>query len=109
MAARTIYSGNGNINQCFVFIRSQQREKGKEIVNSQIKELTGKALAKEILDAAFSRVIVTNDPMKESIVDFVRLSVNAGFIKTAPDLTGLFNFTILNKVLTEKGLPEIGK
>ena len=82
-------------------------EQGKEAINSQIKELTGKPLAKEILDAAFKRLTVTNDPEKDSIVDFVKLSVDAGFIKTAPDLKGLFNFTILNKVLKEKGLKEI--
>lgn len=82
-------------------------EQGKEIVNTQIKELTGKPLAKEILDAAFSRVIVTNNPEKTSIVDFVQLSRDAGFIKTTPELQGLFNFTILNMVLQEKGLPQI--
>jgi NitT/TauT family transport system substrate-binding protein len=84
-------------------------DQGKEIINAQIKELTGKALAKEILDAAFRRVEVTTNPAKESVVDFVQLSLDAGFIKTAPDLKGLFNFTLLNKVLTEKGLPTIEK
>ena len=82
-------------------------EQGKEIINSQLKELTGKPLAKEILDAAFQRLTVTNDPEKDSVVDFVKLSLDAGFIKTAPDLKGLFNFTILNKILKEKGLKEI--
>jgi len=82
-------------------------EQGKEIVNSQIKELTGKPLAKDILDAAFDRVIVTNNPEKESIAEFVKLSLTAGFIKTAPDLNDLFNFTILNKILQEKGLRQI--
>jgi NitT/TauT family transport system substrate-binding protein len=82
-------------------------EQGKEIINSQIGQLTGKPLKKEVLDAAFSRVIVTNNPQKDSVVDFVKLSLDAGFIKKAPDLKTLFNFTILNKVLKEKGLPEI--
>lgn len=82
-------------------------EESKDIINSQIKELTGKPLAKEILDAAFSRVFVTNNPEKDSVIDFVQLAVKAGFIKKAPDLKELFNFTILNKVLQEKGLTEI--
>lgn len=82
-------------------------EQAKETINSQIKELTGKPLAKEILDTAFNRLTVTNDPEKDSVVDFVKLSVDAGFIKTTPDLKNLFNFTILNKILKEKGLTEI--
>lgn len=86
---------------------NQNPEPAKEMINAQIKDLTGKPLAKEILDAAFKRVTVTNDPEKDSVVDFVKLSLDAGFIKTAPDLKDLFNFKILNKVLKEKGVKEI--
>jgi NitT/TauT family transport system substrate-binding protein len=86
---------------------NQNPEPAKQMVNEQIKELTGKPLAKEILDSAFTRLTVTNDPEKDSVVDFVKLSVDAGFIKTAPDLKDLFNFKILNKILKEKGLKEI--
>ena len=86
---------------------NQNPEQAKEIINTQIKELTGKPLAKEILDSAFSRVMVTNNPEKDSIVDFVKLSVDAGFLKSTPDLKNFFNFKILNKVLKEKGLKEI--
>jgi len=82
-------------------------EQAKDIINAQIKELTNKPLSKEILDASFSRLTVTNDPEKDSVVDFVNLSLDAGFIKQKPDLKGLFNFTILNKILKEKGLQEI--
>jgi NitT/TauT family transport system substrate-binding protein len=82
-------------------------EKAKEVVNAQIKELTSKPLSKEILDASFGRLIVTNDPEKDSVIDFVTLSVDAGFLKQKPDLKDLFNLKILNKVLKEKGLREI--
>ncbi len=86
---------------------NQNPEPAKETINAQIKELTGKPLSKDILDAAFKRLTVTNDPEKDSVVDFVKLSLDAGFIKAAPDLKDLFNFKILNKVLKEKGLKEI--
>lgn len=82
-------------------------EQAKEMLNSQIKELTGKPLAKEILDSAFGRLTVTNDPAKDFVADFVKLSVDTGFIKTAPDLKNLFNLKILDKILKEKGLAEI--
>lgn len=77
------------------------------VVNEQIKELTHKPLAQEVLDDAFKRLMVTYDPETESITEFAKLSLDAGFIKKQPDLTNLYNFTILNKVLKEKGLPEV--
>jgi NitT/TauT family transport system substrate-binding protein len=82
-------------------------DKAREIVNQQIKELTGKPLAKDILDASFGRLTVTNNPEKDSVIDFVQLSLDAGFIKVKPDLKDLFDLKILNKVLKEKGLKEI--
>ena len=78
-------------------------EHAKEIVNQQIKELTGKALARNILDGSFNRLTVTNNPERDSVVDFAKLSADAGFIKGIPDLKDLFNLQILNKVLKEKG------
>lgn len=82
-------------------------EKAKETVNAQIKELTQKPLGKDILDAAFNRLTVTNDPEKDSVVDFVKLSVDTGFLKGQPDLKDLFNLKILNKALKDKGLSEV--
>ena len=82
-------------------------DKAKETVNAQIKELTRKPLPEDILDAAFKRLTVTNDPEKDSVLDFVKLSVSAGFLKQEPDTKDLFNLSILNKVLKEKGQQEI--
>jgi len=82
-------------------------DKAKEIVNKQITELTKKSIAKDVLDAAFKRLTVTNNPEKDSVLEFVKASVNEGFLKTEPDTKDLFNLTILNKVLKEKGLNQI--
>lgn len=82
-------------------------EKAKDLVNSQIKELTQKQLDKDVLDTAFKRLTVTNNPEKDSINEFVRLSISAGFLKQRPDTAKLFNLDILNKVLKEKGQDEI--
>lgn len=82
-------------------------DKAKEIVNAQINELTKKPLDKEILDASFKRLIVTNNPETDSVLDFVKLSLNAGILKEAPDTKNLVNLSILNKVLKEKGQSEI--
>ncbi|MDS1030241.1 aliphatic sulfonate ABC transporter substrate-binding protein [Bacillota bacterium LX-D] len=82
-------------------------EKAKVAVNAQIDELTQKPLAQEVLDQAFNRLTVTNNPEAESVYDFANLSFAAGFVKEKPELKDLFNLEILNKVLKEKGLQEI--
>ncbi|PRR82216.1 aliphatic sulfonate ABC transporter substrate-binding protein [Clostridium vincentii] len=82
-------------------------EEAKDIVNKQITELTNKAIPDDILDSAFNRLTVTNNPQKDSILEFVKLSVDEGFLKSDPDTTDLVNFSILNKVLKEKGLDQI--
>lgn len=82
-------------------------DKAKETVNVQIKELTKKSLPNDILDASFKRLTVTYDPEKESVEEFIKLSLNAGVLKQEPDTGNLFDLSILNKVLKEKGLNEI--
>jgi len=79
----------------------------KEIVNAQIKELTQKPLAKDILDASFNRLTITNNPEKDSVEDFVKLSVDTGILKEKPDTTNLYNYEILNKILKDRGEPQI--
>jgi len=82
-------------------------DKAKIIVNKQITELTKKGISKDVLDDAFKRLTITNNPEKDSILDFVKFSVNEGFLKLKPDTKDLFNLTILNKVLKERGLDQI--
>jgi len=86
---------------------NENPEEAKVIVNKQITELTKKGIAKDVLDAAFNRLTVTNNPEKDSVLDFVKFSLNEGFLKLKPDTKDLFNLTILNKVLKEKGLDQI--
>ncbi|MFZ3100645.1 MAG: aliphatic sulfonate ABC transporter substrate-binding protein [Desulfitobacteriaceae bacterium] len=86
---------------------NNNKDKAKETVNAQITELTKKPLSKDILDAAFNRLTVTNNPEKDAVLDFVTLSVETGFLKEKPDTSDLFNLSILNKILQEKGQSEI--
>ncbi|HEY5524273.1 MAG TPA: aliphatic sulfonate ABC transporter substrate-binding protein, partial [Clostridium sp.] len=86
---------------------NKNQDEAKDIINKQITELTNKAISKDVLDAAFKRLTITNNPEKDSVLDFVKLSVKQGFLKSEPDTTDLFNLSILNKILKEKGLDEI--
>jgi NitT/TauT family transport system substrate-binding protein len=86
---------------------NKNQEAAKEIVNAQIKELTQKPLSKEILDASFSRLTITNNPEKDSVEEFVKLSVDTGILKEKPDTGSLYNYEILNKILKDRGEPQI--
>lgn len=86
---------------------SKNPEEAKTIINTQIKELTGKDLPKNILDQAFSRVIPTYDPAKDSVYGFVDIAYNAGYLKQKADITEIFALDELNKILEEKGLPLV--
>lgn len=79
----------------------------KKIINEQIKKLTQKSLSQDVLDNSFKRIVVTNNPEVNSVKEFVKLSVDNGYLKEQPDISGLFNLEPLNKVLKEKGLAPI--
>ncbi|NRY60058.1 aliphatic sulfonate ABC transporter substrate-binding protein [Clostridium beijerinckii] len=74
-------------------------EQTKQTVNNQINELTKKTLAKDVFDDAYDRTIPTYDSEKDSILDFVDLSVEIGTLKEKPDTSKLFDLSILDKVL----------
>jgi ABC transporter, substrate-binding protein, aliphatic sulfonates family len=86
---------------------NKNNSEASDIVNKQIKDLTKSSLAKDVLDSAFKRLTVTNNPEKDATIEMVNLSVTTGFLKQAPDTKGLVNLELLNKVLKEKGQSQI--
>ncbi|MBS5082590.1 MAG: aliphatic sulfonate ABC transporter substrate-binding protein [Clostridiales bacterium] len=79
----------------------------KKVLNDQIKKLTNNSIPDDILDASFERFVITNNPEKESISDFIKISKDVGFIEQEPDIEMLLNTNILNDVLKESGKSEI--
>lgn len=82
-------------------------DQAKQLANDEIKRLTGKALATEVLDSAWSRMRVTYDPISASLVQSAEGAYAAGFLKEKPDLSGIYDLTLLNEVLKEKGLTPV--
>ena len=75
----------------------------KQIMNQQLQKETGKALAPEVLDDAFGRMQVTYDPIRSSLLTSTQQAFDEGFLgRTPPDLSGLYDLTLLNAVLQEK-------
>ncbi len=77
----------------------------KKIINDEIRKITGKALPVEVIDEAFSRMKVTYDPIKDSLLVSARLAFEQGFLgKGPPDLSQIYDLSILNEVLKERDL-----
>jgi NitT/TauT family transport system substrate-binding protein len=75
----------------------------RQILNQQLQKETGKPLAPEVLDDAFSRLQVTYDPIRASLLKSTQQAFDEGFLgRTKPDLSGLYDLTLLNEVLREK-------
>lgn len=79
----------------------------KKVLNDQIKKLTKSSIPDDILDASFKRLVITNNPEKESILNFIRVSKEMGLISQAPDIEKLLNLNVLNDVLKESDQSEI--
>jgi NitT/TauT family transport system substrate-binding protein len=83
---------NGNVSQA------------KQSLNQQILKETGKALSAGVLDDSFSRLQITCDPLRGPLMRAAQLAFDAGFLgRQMPDLSRLYDLTLLNQVLTEKG------
>jgi NitT/TauT family transport system substrate-binding protein len=80
----------------------------KQLLNQQISKETGKALSPEVLNDSFGRLQVTYDPLKASLFNAARSAFDAGFLgRQMPDLSKLYDLSLLNQVLTAKGKKAI--
>ena len=78
--------------------------------NTQLKKLTGQEISENVLDKAFSNLELTYDPLKLTLFKSANDAYDLGFIekgKDRPNLSGIYDTTLLNEVLAEKGLQSI--
>jgi NitT/TauT family transport system substrate-binding protein len=81
----------------------QNPAQAKQVMNQQLQKDTGKALAPQELDDAFSRMQLTYDPIRTSLLKSTQEAFDEGFLgRKLPDLSGLYDLTLLNEVLREK-------
>ncbi|EWM12969.1 ABC transporter substrate-binding protein [Kutzneria sp. 744] len=76
-------------------------------VNDQLKKLTGKALAQNVIDDSWGQISLTTDPIAAQFPQLAKDQVTAGVAKTAPEVKGFADFTLLNKVLQAAGKPAV--
>jgi NitT/TauT family transport system substrate-binding protein len=77
-------------------------DEAKREMNNEIQKDTGKALPPAEMNEAFSRLTPTWDPLRSTMAASAQASVAAGLLHKLPDLSGLYDLTLLNQVLTEK-------
>ena len=80
----------------------------KRTLNQEIAKETGKALPAKVLEDSFSRLEITYDPIRASLLSSAKAAFDAGFLgRQQPNLNGIYDLTILNEVLKEKGRAAI--
>ncbi len=87
---------------------NQHTAESKSLLNAQIQKETGKALPASVLDEAYARIQVTYDPLRTTLLKSAQSAFTAGFLgKQMPDLSGIYDLTLLNQVLIAKGKKAI--
>jgi NitT/TauT family transport system substrate-binding protein len=80
--------------------------------NDGLRQVTGKTIPENELKVALTKMDFTYDPLKTSLFKIADDANSLGFLKNTKgnnkiDITGIYDLTLLNKVLQEKGLGEI--
>ncbi|MFF9044890.1 aliphatic sulfonate ABC transporter substrate-binding protein [Streptomyces parvulus] len=78
----------------------------KAAANKQLEKDTGKALPADVLDPAWKSIQLTDDPLAATLDAQADHAVKAGLLKE-PDLNGIYDLTLLNKVLAAKSRPAV--
>ncbi|MEU8826629.1 aliphatic sulfonate ABC transporter substrate-binding protein [Streptomyces sp. NPDC048636] len=78
----------------------------KDAANAALKAETGKPLPPEVIDPAWKSIQVTDDPLAQTLNTEADHAVKAGLLEK-PDLKGIYDLTLLNKVLKAEGKPTV--
>ncbi|MFF3002959.1 aliphatic sulfonate ABC transporter substrate-binding protein [Kitasatospora sp. NPDC057940] len=93
-----VLRGSVNTN---AFIKANP-DKAKADANEAIKKEAGNALEPAILDPAWADIDFLDDPLANTLQAEADHAVTAGLLKK-PNLNGIYDLTLLNKVLAAKG------
>ncbi len=69
---------------------NENMDEARSIVNTEIKQTTGKAIDEEVIKNAFTRMTVDTTLNKEAIMKFAEISKNEGFISKVPEESDVF-------------------
>ncbi len=72
-------------------------------VNDALGTLTGKKLSDAVIASAFKNIKVSDDPLASTYNTSGQHAVDGGLLKSVPDVKGIFDLRILNKLLKAAG------
>ncbi|GAA3506775.1 aliphatic sulfonate ABC transporter substrate-binding protein [Streptomyces prasinosporus] len=81
-------------------------DEAKAVANEQLETDSGKALPAEVLDPAWDSIRFTDDPLAATLDAQAEHAAEAGLLDE-PDLTGIYDLTLLNEVLGAAGEPAV--
>jgi NitT/TauT family transport system substrate-binding protein len=81
-------------------------DEAKTAANAQLEIDSGKALPAEVLDPAWRSIRFIDDPLAATLGTQAEHAVKAGLLEK-PDLKGIYDLTLLNKVLAAEGGTEV--
>ncbi|MEU6961634.1 aliphatic sulfonate ABC transporter substrate-binding protein [Streptomyces chrestomyceticus] len=87
------------------YIRTHPAE-AKQALNDKLADAAGKALPPSVIDPAFRNTDVTDDPLAATLQLEADHAVRTGLLKK-PSLKGIYDLTLLNKVLKAEGKPAV--
>ncbi len=90
---------------------NNNKEKAISEFNVQLKKLTGKTIPENVLATAVTKMEFTYDPIKLSLIKDANNAHDLGLIengKERPNLSNIYDLTILDRVLAERGLDPVG-
>lgn len=82
------------------------RDEAKSVANKQLETDSGKALPAEVLDPAWESIRFIDDPLAATLDAQAEHAVKAGLLEQ-PDLTGIYDLRLLDKVLKAAGEPAV--
>jgi NitT/TauT family transport system substrate-binding protein len=65
-------------------------DEAQRLIKAELLEETKSDMGPQVIAAAWKRIVFTSETPRASVEKFMQNSVKAGFIRTAPDLSKLF-------------------
>jgi NitT/TauT family transport system substrate-binding protein len=82
-------------------------DESMKLYNAELGKLTGTAIPEDEYRAGISRMTLTYDPVKSSLLKSAQDAFSIGYLEEKLDLSNIYDLDLLNEVLSEKGLQEI--
>ena len=85
---------------------NQNPADAQKAANDQIEKLTQKRLSDAVVAGAWKNLTFTNDPIASSLKKSADDAASLGLLEK-PDLTGIYDLSLLNQVLKAQGQPDV--